>query len=241
MRQDPGPTYAFTNAIRDGDNAAFDDMLEKFPQLAQYQRHDQWQFIHHAAEFGRADMVGKLIDAGTHPDSQGPLGTPLNCAVLANALPVIEVLAAKGACLTGVPGDYPVNNAVLNMRLNILNYLLDHGASPSELSSVTGNRPLHHVGMMLNDVPGRQDRQLAEPVMLSMMRNLLAAGADADEPNAHGMSATDMLVHERHRDMLSVMRITGAGGLTGWRDGRNVFLMPENPNGRRFIVPRMAG
>ncbi len=105
------------------------DFLDKTNLLNQYFAENKTTLLHEAARENRADITKQLLDKGVDLNIRNDNGyTPLNIAVIHDAVDVFDLLVKKGAefdTRVNIRG-YPVVQAIENESLNIIKYILDN-------------------------------------------------------------------------------------------------------------------
>ena len=103
--------------------------------------------LHIAAENGRVQVVGLLLDHGWDKEARNDWGRrPLHLAAEEKGhVEVIQLLAERGAeinCQDSFKQDTPLHHAADNGRTAVVQLLLSLGADPT-IKNENGSRPLH--------------------------------------------------------------------------------------------------
>lgn len=120
-----------------GELERLEQLLTTDPSLAAAYSGDGWTPLHLAAAFAGHETVQLLIEKGAdvHARSKNPLrNQPLHaCIALHGALPSVRVLVASGAEVnaTQVGGYTPLHQAAAAGKLDVVQFLLENGASPA--------------------------------------------------------------------------------------------------------------
>ena len=94
---------------------------------------------------GRTDLVFDLVPAKISATATDPHGTPLIkwCAYYGD-VSSIKYLLSHGASLEELGPNHDLNGAVFHGHWQLCQYLLESGADPNKVSSLTGETPLHN-------------------------------------------------------------------------------------------------
>jgi hypothetical protein len=115
-----------------------------------------------AAQQGQPEMIKLLLDWGADPHRAGPRVTPLDGAFFSGNLEAVKTLVDAGSELPVGSNGQPMAQAISQDRADLVDYLLDHGASVSA-PHISGYPPLHYAVLL-----GKPD----------MVKLLLDRGAD---------------------------------------------------------------
>lgn len=172
-----------------------------------------------ASQNGGAPMAHLLLAAGADPDLALLSGeTPLMVAARAGSAVVVEHLAQGGADLDrrGSRGQTALMWAVAQHHAGVVEALLAHGADPHVRSDVWNQVmgvPPHGQYGYNREIPHGGNTALmfaARAGDLASARLLVAAGADADDTNAWGVSAVTMAAHSGYRELVAFLLEQGA-------------------------------
>lgn len=136
---------------------------------------------------GRPEMVQRLVQWGIDPNRSLQVGaadvTPLVLAASSNAsLPVVDQLLASGADPNKASeGSLPLHVALSMGHHRLAQHLLERGAQAQQPEPIAGMTALMHLAVGAND--------LGEPQMQTLLRALLARGAELNARNARGSTA----------------------------------------------------
>jgi len=172
-----------------------------------------------ACENGSHVMARTLLAAGADPNAALRLGeTPLMVASRSGAPRVVEQLLAKGADVgaRAARGQTALMWAVSQHHADVVDVLLDHGADPHARSDVWTQvmavpphaRPEHNF-----DVPHGGNTALmfaARVGDLASARLLVSAGANVNDTDAWGVSATVLASHSGYVELVEFLLESGA-------------------------------
>ena len=155
----------FLDAVKRGDRAAVDRMLDADPSLASAKDESGTSALLLAHYYGKADVAAALL-------SRGPALDVFEAATAGDASRVAALVDADRSLANAVARDgySPLGLAAFFKRRDAVKVLLERGARPSEPSRDQGFTPLHSAVAT--------DAGEATPLIV---RLLLEAGAD---PNA---------------------------------------------------------
>jgi ankyrin repeat protein len=172
-----------------------------------------------AAQNGSAAMVRRLLAAQADPNKALLAGeTPLMVAARAGAAEVVELLAAKGARLDAraTRGQTALMWAVAQKHPSVVRVLLAHGADvharSDQWSQVMAVFP-HGILDYNRPIPFGRDTALlfaARVGDLESAKLLVAAGADVNDEDAWGVSATVLAAHSGFADLVAWLLERGA-------------------------------
>ena len=172
-----------------------------------------------ASENGNTAMVRALLAAGADPNRELLAGeTPVMVAARAGSPAVVTQLAAAGADLDrqGSRGQTALMWAAAQRHPDVVEALLAAGADPSVRSDVWTQVmavPPHSKPEYNREIPHGGNTALLFAVRagdLPSARILVAAGADVDDADAWGVSATVLAAHGGHRELLDFLLDNGA-------------------------------
>jgi uncharacterized protein len=168
---------------------------------------------------GSESMVRRLLRAGANPRLALLLGeTPVMAASRSGNPAVVEQLIAKGADVNAhaARGQTALMWAVAQKHADVVQVLVAHGAnvharsdSWSEVMAV----PPHGYLEYNRAIPHGGDTALmfaARVGDLASAKLLVVAGANVDDADAWGVSATAMAAHAGHRDIVAFLLEHGA-------------------------------
>ncbi|MGE3957823.1 MAG: ankyrin repeat domain-containing protein [Vicinamibacterales bacterium] len=205
--------------------AAYHDRLEVVDQLIRAGAHVNvandlgatplWA----ASMNGTERIVSRLLQAGADPNLALLAGeTPLMVAARGGFAPVVSLLLSKGAKVdaTATRRQTALMWAVSRKHPAVTKLLIDAGAS-LHLKSATWSQVMavspHGMLQYNADVPHGADTALlfaARNGDLESARILVAAGANADDADAWGVSATALAAHAGHTAIVELLLEKGA-------------------------------
>ena len=168
---------------------------------------------------GSAEMVERLLAAGANPKAALLAGeTPLMAAARSGNPRVVEQLLAKGADANarGPRGQTALMWAIAERHPDAVKVLLAHGAdvhARSEAWSQVMAVPPHGMLEYNRAIPHGSNTALmfaARAGDLESAKLLVAAGANVNDQDAWGVSATAMAAHAGHREVLEFLLERGA-------------------------------
>jgi ankyrin repeat protein len=168
---------------------------------------------------GSAAMVRRLLEAGANPNLALLAGeTPLMVASRAGYAAVVEQLVAKGANVNarGARGQTAMMWAAAQKRPEVTKILLMHGAdlhARSEVWNEVMAVPPHGLLEYNRSIPHGGDTALmfaARAGDLASVTLLTAAGANVNDADAWGVSATTVAVHAGYREVAEFLLDHGA-------------------------------
>ena len=172
-----------------------------------------------AAQNGSADVVQRLLRAGADANAALRSGeTPLMVAARAGSVPVVSQLVDAGAAVdrAATRGQTALMWAVAQKHPDVVARLIAAGASIQQRSStwhlVMAVSP-HGMLEYNKTIPHGHDTALlfaARVGDLASARLLVAAGADVNDRDAWGVSATAMAAHAGHTDLVELLLGAGA-------------------------------
>jgi uncharacterized protein len=175
--------------------------------------------IWNASLNGSEAMVRRLLQAGANPNAALLLGeTPVMAAARSGAPAVVEQLIAKGANVNAraARGQDALMWAVSQQHPEVVKVLLAGGADVHARSDVWTEVmavPPHGHLDYNRAIPHGGDTALmfaARVGDLPSARLLVAAGANVDDADAWGVSATTLAAHAGHRDIVTFLLEHGA-------------------------------
>ena len=161
--------------------------------------------MHRAAKNGHISIVKLLLDHGANIDSQERNhtgSTPLHFAIHHANYNTVQLLIEKGANIEYDSASYgtPLMHAVITNQEAIVRLLLESGADPNT-ETIFGVR-----GNVLHGVYYYND--------LSLIRLLVAKGANLEAKNANGETPLLLAVKKARLDMISLLLELGADPVT---------------------------
>jgi ankyrin repeat protein len=172
-----------------------------------------------ASQNGSEAMVRRLLEAGANPNLALVAGeTPLMVAARSGYAGVVEQLLAKDANLSarGTRGQTALMWAVAQKHPDVVKVLLAHGADvkarSEEWSQMMAVPPHGYLGYN-RQIPHGGDTALifaARVGDLASAKLLVAAGANVNDADAWGVSATVLAAHSGYRDIVEFLLEKGA-------------------------------
>src|SRR5881296_4701978 len=172
-----------------------------------------------ACQNGSESMVGRLLTAGANPNAALLLGeTPVMVAARSGNLAVVELLAAKGANVNAraARGQTALMWAVAQKHPEVVSVLLAHGADVhirSEVLSQMMAVPPHGLPEYNRMIPSGGETALmfaARVGDLASAKLLVVAGANVNDQDAWGVSATTLAEHSGFGDLAEFLLDNGA-------------------------------
>jgi len=167
-------------------------------------------------------MVRRLLQAGADPNAALLAGeTPVMAAARSGSPALVELLAAKGANVNahGARGQTALMWAVAQQHADVVKALVAHRADVRARSDVWTEVmavPPHGHLDYNRAIPHGGDTALmfaARVGDLASARLLIAAGANVDDADAWGVSATTLAAHAGHRDLVELLLDHGANAV----------------------------
>ena len=172
-----------------------------------------------AAVNGSAPMVRRLLQGGADPNLALLAGeTPLMAAARSGSAEAVELLASKGAKVnvSATRGQTALMWAVAQKHSAVVKVLLAHGADLHARSSAWSQVmavPPHGMLEYNRDIPHGNDTALlfaARVGDLESARLLVASGANVNDADAWGTSATAMAAHAGFGNVVAFLLDKGA-------------------------------
>jgi ankyrin repeat protein len=172
-----------------------------------------------ASQNGSAVMVGRLLEAGADPNLALWSGeTPLMVGSRAGATGVVELLLERGARTDAraARGQTALMWAAAQQHADVVTVLLAAGAelhAKSEVWSQVMAVPPHSQPEYKREIPHGGNTALmfaARGGALATARVLVAAGANVDDTDAWGVSATTVATHAGFTDVVELLLEAGA-------------------------------
>jgi len=164
-------------------------------------------------------MVGRLLEAGANPNLALLAGeTPVMVAARSGYPEVVELLLAKNANPNahGARGQTALMWAVAEKHPDVVKVLLAHGADIKARSDVWTDVmavPPHSILAYNKAIPHGGETALmfaARVGDLASAKLLVAAGANVNDTDAWGVSATVLAVHSDFRELAELLLEKGA-------------------------------
>jgi ankyrin repeat protein len=168
---------------------------------------------------GSESMVRRLLQAGANPNAALLLGeTPVMAAARSGSRAVVEQLVTKGAKVNAraARGQTALMWAVSQQHPGVVNVLLERGADVHARSDVWTEVmavPPHGHPDYNRTIPQGGDTALmfaARVGDVPSARLLVAAGANVNDADAWGVSATTLAAHAGYRDVVTFLLEHGA-------------------------------
>ena len=172
-----------------------------------------------ASQNGGAAMVRRLLEAGANPNLALLAGeTPVMVAARSGYPDIVEQLLAKGADPNahGARGQTALMWAVAQKHPEVVKVLLAHGADIKARSDVWSDVmavPPHSILDYNRAIPHGGETALmfaARDGDLTSARLLVAAGANVNDRDAWGVSATVLAIHAGYRELAEFLLEKGA-------------------------------
>jgi len=172
-----------------------------------------------AAQNGSEAMVKRLLDAGANPNLALLSGeTPLMVASRTGSSAVAELLIAKGADLnaTATRKQTALMWAVAQKHADVVKVLLAHSANVHARTATWTDVeavPPHGYLPYNKAFPHGNDTALMFASLvgdLASAKLLVAAGANVNDADAWGVSATAMAAHSKYEDLVEFLLDKGA-------------------------------
>lgn len=172
-----------------------------------------------ACENGSAPVVARLLSAGADPNRALLRGeTPLMTAARSGSADVVAQLLEKGADANAraARGQTALMWAAAQKHAAVVKVLLEHGADVHLRSSVWSQMmavPPHGVALYNKVIPHGGDTALLFATRsgdLASAKALVAAGANVNDADAWGVSASTLAAHAGFSDVLRFLLDRGA-------------------------------
>jgi ankyrin repeat protein len=167
-----------------------------------------------ASQNGSAAMVRRLLEAGANPNAALVAGeTPLMVAARSGYPEIVEQLLARraNANVRGARGQTALMWAAAQKHPDVVQVLLTHGADVQARSEVWKQMmavPPHGYPGYNREIPHGGDTALmfaARVGDLASAKLLVAAGANVNDADAWGVSATVLAAHSGYRDLVEFL------------------------------------
>jgi len=172
-----------------------------------------------ASQNGSAAMVRRLLEAGANPNTALLSGeTPLMVAARSGYPAIVEQLLAKDANVSarGARGQTALMWAVSQKHPDVVKVLLAHGAQVQARSEVWNQMmavPPHGFPGYNREIPHGGETALmfaARVGDFDSARLLVAAGANVNDADAWGISATVLAAHSGYTELVEFLLGNGA-------------------------------
>jgi len=167
-----------------------------------------------ASQNGSAAMVRRLLEAGANPNAALLAGeTPLMVAARSGYPGIVEQLLARDANVSarGARGQTALMWAAAQKHPDVVKVLLAHGAGVQARSEVWQQMmavPPHGYPGYNREIPHGGDTALmfaARVGDLASAKLLVAAGANVNDADAWGISATVLAAHSGYRELVEFL------------------------------------
>lgn len=194
----------FLEAVKKGDRATVDRMLEADPSLASTKDEGGTSAVLLAHYYGKSDVAAALL-------SRSPQLDVFEAATAGDARRVSELVDADRALANAVAHDgySPLGLAAFFNRRDVVKALLERGAKPSTPSRDQGFTPLHSAAA--TDV-GTADREV--------VRLLLDAGADPNATSGEGGTPLHTVAYTGDIEIAELLLAYGADPSATDKKGR---------------------
>jgi ankyrin repeat protein len=191
-------TYPIHEAIEKGDADQVRNSLRAWPDLLEAQDEKGWTPLHVAAANGRKELAQYFLGLKANPHAKTKFGwQPIHLAASKGDAEIIGLLLSFGARANEKTStdETPLHLAARGGHANAVRALLRAKAEPNTAERITLLTPLHLA--VAADSPAVADL-------------LLAAGANANAPDAHGETALALALDGQKDQLAALLRKYGA-------------------------------